>query len=87
MKILNKYTIPGTGGRYELHLIQYEHLEQYEVWSNNSNKYLKDTTSFNKFKGLNRTYSIKFTDEKDCVAKKIYLKDIIKLCEGSSEKN
>ncbi|MEG1344934.1 MAG: hypothetical protein RSD14_05500 [Clostridia bacterium] len=53
----------------------------YEVYSVRSGIYLKDTTAYNRYKGLNRTYGITFENEKDNVQKKMYLKDLLKLCE------
>lgn len=82
MKIINRKVIPGTNGRYELHLIKYnENKTDYEVWSNKSQKHLKDTTAYGKYKGMTRTFGLTFENEKDTVQRKMYLKDIIKLCE------
>lgn len=82
MKIINKWEIPGTKGLYELHLVQYtQDKTDYEIWSNKSQRHLKDTTSYGRYKGLLRTYGLKFEDEKDSIQKKIYLKDILRMCE------
>ena len=81
MRVINKWIIPGTKERYELHFVEYnEGKREFEVWSKRSQKHLKDTTAFNQYRGLMRTFGIKFEDEKDCIQKKMYLKDIIKLC-------
>lgn len=81
MKIINKWDIPGTKNKYELHLIRYnENKTDYEVWSNKSKKHLKDTTSYGVYRGLMRTFGLKFEDDKDVIQKKMYLKDIVKLC-------
>ncbi|ERT70084.1 hypothetical protein HMPREF0202_00004, partial [Cetobacterium somerae ATCC BAA-474] len=77
MKVLNKWDIPGTNGRYELHLIKYnENKTDYEVWSNRSKKHLKDTTAWGTYKGLMRTFGLVFEDEKDTVQRKMYLKGV-----------
>lgn len=82
MKIINKWIIPKTRNKYELHLVEYtEDKTDYEVWSVRSQKHLKDTTAYGRYKGLMRTFGITFEDEKDNVQKKMYLKDIIRLCE------
>lgn len=82
LKILNKWEIPNTKGNYELHLIRYnDDKTDYEVWSKRSKKHLKDTTSWGTYKGLMRTFGLTFEDEKDTVQRKMYLKDIIKMCE------
>lgn len=82
LKILNKWEIPNTKGNYELHLIRYnDDKTDYEVWSNRSKKHLKDTTAWGTYKGLTRTFGLTFEDEKDTVQRKMYLKDIIKMCE------
>lgn len=82
MKIINKWVVPGTRNKYELHLVEYsKDKTDFEVWSNRNEKYLKDTTSWGKYKGLMRTYGLTFKDEHDTVQRKVYLKDIIKMCE------
>ncbi|MGL6118977.1 MAG: hypothetical protein ACRC0V_00570 [Fusobacteriaceae bacterium] len=86
MKIINRWIIPGTKNKYELHLVEYTKEKiDYEVWSNRSQKNLKDTTSWGTYKGLMRTFGLVFEDEKDTVQRKMYLRDIIKLCEGSND--
>lgn len=81
MEILSKWNIPKTNGRYELRLVKYTEKTDYEVWSNRSKKYLKDTTSWGSYKGMMRTFGLVFEDEKDTIQRKMYLKDIVKLCE------
>ena len=83
MTIINKWIIPNTKNKYELHLIEYtENKTDWEVWSNISKKHLKDTTAFKKYRGLMRTYGINFSTDQEIIQKKIYLKDIIKLCKA-----
>ncbi|MEG0236780.1 MAG: hypothetical protein RR523_12260 [Cetobacterium sp.] len=82
MKILNKWIVPNTKDRYELHQVKYNDDKiDFEVWSNISKKHLKDTTSWGKYKGFMRTYALKFETEKDTIQRKVYLKDILMLCE------
>lgn len=84
MKIIDKWIIPNTKNKYELHLVRYtEDKTDWEVWSNKSQKHLKDTTAYGKYKGMMRTFGLTFEDEKDTVQRKMYLKDIIKLCDVS----
>lgn len=81
MKILDKWIIPGTKNKYELHLVEYnQDKTDYEVWSVRSQRHLKDTTSWGTYKGLMRTFGLTFENEQDTVQRKMYLKDIIKLC-------
>lgn len=81
MKILNRKVIPGTRERYELHLVEYTNDKtDWEVWSVRSQRHLKDTTSWGSYKGLSRTFGLTFEDEQDTVQRKMYLRDIIKLC-------
>lgn len=81
MKIINRKVIPGTRNRYELHLVEYtKDKTDWEVWSNRSQRHLKDTTSWGSYKGLMRTFGITFENEKDNVQKKMYLKDLLELC-------
>lgn len=82
MKIINKWIIPGTKNRYELHLVQYnQDKTDYEVYSVRSQRHLKDTTSWGNYNGLMRTFGLTFENEKDTVQRKMYLRDIIKMCD------
>lgn len=82
MKVLDKWVIPGTRNKYELHLVEYnQDKTDYEVYSVRSQRHLKDTTSWGTYKGLMRTFGLVFEDEKDTVQRKMYLKDIIKMCD------
>lgn len=82
MKVLDKWVIPGTRNKYELHLVEYnQDKTDYEVYSVRSQRHLKDTTSWGTYKGLMRTFGLTFEDEQDTVQRKMYLKDIIKMCD------
>lgn len=82
MKVLDKWVIPGTRNKYELHLVEYNRDKtDYEVYSVRSQRHLKDTTSWGTYKGLMRTFGLTFEDEQDTVQRKMYLKDIIKMCD------
>lgn len=81
MKIINRKVIPGTRNRYELHLVEYtKDKTDWEVWSVRSQKHLKDTTAYGRYNGLMRTYGINFTTDQETVQKKIYLRDLLKMC-------
>ena len=86
MKVLNRNIIPRTKWRYELHLVYWnKDKTDWEAWSNKSQRYLKDTTSWGTYKGMMRTFGIVFEDESDTVQRKVYLKDIIKMCMPDAE--
>lgn len=80
MKVVKKWIVPGTKERYELHIVAYDKKRDWELWSNVSQKYLKDTTSYGRYRGIMRTYGLTFESEMDTIQRKMYLKDIIKLC-------
>jgi hypothetical protein len=85
MKIINRKVIPGTRNKYELHEIKYnDDAISYGVYSVKSEIYLKNTTSYKGTgsKGLMATYGLSFEDDKETtVQRKVYLKEILKLCE------
>lgn len=80
MKLLNSWGIEETNGKYEVHLLGYKNRKEWGIWSTRNKIYLKDTTRYGKEnRGLMGTYGI--TIGEDCIQKRMYLKDILVLCE------
>lgn len=87
MQIIDEIFIPGTDKRYKLIIEKLDNDRiNYEIYSVKKKIILKDSTAWgNKNKSpMMRTYGISFIDEReDTVQRRIYMKDILKICKIS----
>lgn len=81
MKVLERFEIPNTRGKYELHRVGGVKDFPFRVWSNISEVYLKDTVRFGR-KDIRPTSTFGMKFEVGDEARSILsLKKILELCE------